>query len=441
MTSVPQWLRPGVHAAGGEGLEKTQIDLGFIPLTDCAPLVIAYEKGFFRKHGLEARLSREVSWANIRDKVFAGLLDGGHMLAPMPIATTLGLGELKKPTIAALSLDLNGNAITVSLDLYRRMAELDPAAAAERSMSVRALKKVIDTGKNSGSEPLCFATVFPFSPHNYMLRYWLAAGGIDPDRDVRLVVIPPPHMVKYLSSGEIDGYCVGEPWNAQAVATGVGRTLITDYEIWNNKPEKVLGVNREWAEQHPNTHRAMLMALLEAAQWIDQPENRIEVADILAREEYVNAPADVVKMSMVGSFRYQVDAAPAPLPDFNVFFRYAATFPWRSHAVWFITQMYRWGQLRDPVDMRKLAEEVYRPDLYREAAQALGLPFPTADYKTEGQHGEPWTLREATEPMILGTDRFLDGGTFDALRPVDYLERFELHNRQVSLDELAKVNP
>jgi len=441
MTAVPQWLRSGVHAAGGEGLEKTSLSLGFIPLTDCAPLVIAQEKGLFHKHGLQVTLSREVSWANIRDKVFAGVLDGGHMLAPMPIATTLGLGELKKPTIAALSLDLNGNAITVSLDLYRRMAELDPEAAADRPTSARALKKVIEARRNRGLEPLCFATVFPFSTHNYVLRYWLAAGGIDPDRDVRLVVIPPPHMVSCLGSGEIDGYCVGEPWNAQAVATGVGRTLITDYEIWNNKPEKVLGVNREWAERYPNTHRALLMALLEAAQWIDQPENRIEVADILAREDYVNAPADVVKMSMIGSFHYRHDGAPAPLPDFNVFFRYAATFPWRSHAVWFITQMYRWGQLRVPADMRKLAEDVYRPDLYREAAEALGLPCPSADYKTEGRHGEHWTLRETSEPMTMGPDRFLDGGVFDPLRPVDYLERFELHNRQVSLDALAKVNP
>lgn len=441
MSSVAPRLRSAVHATGGEGLEKPRIDLGFIPLTDCAPLVIAKEKGFFRKHGLEVRLFREVSWANIRDKVFAGVLDGGHMLAPMPIATTLGLGELKKPTITALSLDLNGNAITVSQRLYRRMAELDPEAAAERSMSVRALKKVIESDRKRGYSPLCFATVFPFSTHNYMLRYWLAAGGIDPDCDVRLVVIPPPHMVDYLKAGEIDGYCVGEPWNAQAVAQGVGRTLITDYEIWNNKPEKVLGVNREWAERHPATHRALLMALLESAQWIDRPENRVEVAEILAREDYVSAPADVVKMSMTGSFHYQIDAEPAPLPDFNVFFRYAATFPWRSHAVWFVTQMYRWGQLRDPIDIRALAEEVYRPDLYREAAQALGLPFPTVDYKTEGQHDQPWTLQEATEPMSLGKDRFLDGGVFDPLRPVDYLEQFALHNRQVSLDVLAKVNP
>ncbi|HYE36507.1 CmpA/NrtA family ABC transporter substrate-binding protein [Methylocaldum sp.] len=441
MTLVPQWLRAGVHAGGGEGLEKTKLNLGFIPLTDCAPLVIAHEKGFFQKHGLEVTLSREVSWANVRDKVFTGVLDGGHMLAAMPIATTLGLGELKKPTITALSLDLNGNAITVSQDLYRRMAELDPAAAAERPMSARALKQAIEAGRSAGRESLCFATVFPFSTHNYMLRYWLAAGGIDPDRDVRLVVIPPPHMVSYLSSGEIDGYCVGEPWNAQAVTTGVGRTLITDYEIWNNKPEKVLGVNRDWAERHPNTHRALLMALLETARWIDQSENRIEVVDILAREDYVNAPADVVKMSMTGSFHYQIDAAPTPLPDFNVFFRYAATFPWRSHAVWFITQMYRWGQLRAPIDMRKLAEEVYRPDLYREAAQALGLPCPTLDYKTEGQHDEPWTLREASEPLTLGADRFLDGLVFDPFRPMDYLERFELHNRQVTLDALARVNP
>ncbi len=440
MTATPAWLQAGIHAGGSEGLEKTRLNLGFIPLTDCAPLAIALEKGLFRQYGLEVTLSRQVSWANIRDKVVAGVLDGAHMLAAMPIATTLGLGEVKKPTLAALSLDLNGNAITVAPDLYRRMKEADPLAALERPMTARGLARVIEADREAGREAMNFAMVFPFSTHNYLLRYWLAASGIVPDRDVRMWVIPPSQMVDCLRCGDIDGYCVGEPWNEQAVAAGVGRTLVTDYEIWNNHPEKVFGVNQDWAERHPNTLKAALMALLEAARWIDQPENRLEVVDILAQEEYVNAPQEVVKMSMIGSFQYDRDEAPLPCPDFNVFHRYAANFPWRSHAVWFVTQMYRWGQLREALDIGKIAEQAYRPDLYREAAEALGLPCPGADYKLEGWHGGAWTPEDGDSPE-LGPDLFADGRRFDPADPVGYLRQFETHNLRVSLDELSRFNP
>jgi nitrate/nitrite transport system substrate-binding protein len=268
----------------------------------------------------------------------------------------------------------------------------------------------------------------------------MAAAGIDPDRDVQLVVIPPPRMVENLESKNIDGYCVGEPWNARAVTAGIGHTLITSYEIWNNSPEKVFGVNREWAEAYPKTHRATLMALIEAAQWIDRPENRDAVARIIARPAYVDAPQDVVKMSMTGTFRYAAGEAPRPLPDFNVFYRYAATFPWRSHALWFLTQMVRWGQVGQSVDMRQVATDVYRPDLYREAARALGVPAPSEDYKVEGGHAGPWTLTEASAPIVMGPDRFFDGRLFDPVRPIDYLAGFEIRNPSVTLAALAEAN-
>ncbi len=232
--------------------------------------------------------------------------------------------------------------------------------------------------------------------YTYQLRSWMGAAGIDPDRDVHLLVVPPPQMVSQLKAGHIDGFCVGEPWNQAAVAEGLGRVLITSYELWNNGPEKVFGVNQEWAEQHPNTHRAVLMALLEASRWLDAHENRPEVVDLISRPAYVNAPKDLIGMSMTGTFRYGPGEDLVVMPDFNVFFRFAANFPWRSHAEWFIGQMVRWGQVEDPVDVVAKAARVYRPDLYREAAEALGLAMPSIDRKPEGGHGRGWTLTEAT---------------------------------------------
>lgn len=430
----------GAWAAGGEGLEKTRLALGIIPLTDCAPIVIAAEKGHFARHGLDVAVAKEASWANIRDKVAIGALDGAHMLAGMPIASTLGIGAIEKPIVTGFSMDLNGNAVTVSNALYARMEEADPAAMAERPISARALKAVIEADKAAGRPPLTFAMVFPVSTHNYELRYWMASAGIDPDNDIRLIVIPPPQMVANLQAGNVDGYCVGEPWNGRAVLAGIGRTIITKYEIWNNGPEKVFGVTRDWAEQHPNTHKALIKALLEAAQWMDQPENRMEVVRIISGRAYVNAPVEVVQMSMTGTYQYGPGEAPRPLPDFNVFHRYAATFPWRSHAAWFLTQMLRWGQIDQPLDIRKAAEAVYRPDIYREAAGELGLPYPTIDDKTEGTNAAPWVLTAATAPIGMGPDRFFDGRVYDPAAVLAYLQGFEVHNRKVTLDDLARAN-
>jgi len=438
--ATPAWLRQAAHAGPNDQLEKSKLRIGIIPLTDCGVIVVAAVKGYFAKYGLDVTIVKEASWANIRDKVAVGALDGAHMLAGMPIAATLGIEAMPVPMVTAFSMDLNGNGITVSTALYERMRKADPQAMAQRPITARALKKVIDADRKAGRSPMTFAMVFPMSTHNYELRYWLAAAGIDPDRDVRLTVIPPPQMVANLSARNIDGFCVGEPWNSRAVNAGLGHTLITNYEIWNNSPEKVFGVTRDWAEQHPNTHRAVIAALLEAAQWMDAPENRMNVVAHLADRAYVNVPQDVVKMSMTGTFQYAKDETPQPMPDFNVFYRYAATFPWRSHAEWFITQMIRWGQVEQPIDIRKTAASVYRPDIYREVAQALGVPAPTIDHKAEGARAGPWTLAEATSPIVMGADRFFDGRTFDPAMPLAYLAGFDIHRMRISLASLADVN-
>lgn len=437
---VPSALRTAAWAAPGGALEKTNITLGIIPLTDCATIVVAAEKGYFKKHGLNVTVSKEASWANIRDKVAIGALDGGHMLAGMPIASSLGVGAIKKPTVTAFSMDLNGNAITVSNDLYDRMMRADPAAMAETPVSARALKKVIEADKKAGKPPMTFAMVFPVSTHNYELRYWLAAGGVDPENDIRLIVIPPPQMVANLNSKNIEGYCVGEPWNERAVELGIGHAIVTDYDIWNNNPEKVVGVNLEWVEKHPNTHKAMLKGLLEAAIWMDKQENRQEVVRVISQKSYVNAPESVVAMSMTGTFQHSKSGKPRALPDFNVFYRYTATFPWRSHAAWYITQMLRWGQIEEPVDVRKAAEAVYRPEFYREAARELGLAYPTIDYKTEGTHAAPWTLTQATAPILMGPDLFFDRQVYDPAKLMTYMSGFKIKNFKVTMDGLAKVN-
>ncbi|WP_448187374.1 CmpA/NrtA family ABC transporter substrate-binding protein [Azospirillum sp. sgz301742] len=394
--------------AGSNGaLEKSRLTLGFVPLTDCAPLVMGVEKGFFAAQGLDVTLSREASWANIRDKVAVGLLDGAQMLAGIPLAATAGVGRIDVPMLTGVSLGLNGNAITVSERLHRLMAEADPL----RPAGAHALKPVIDARRAAGLTPLVFGVVLAVSSHAFQLRMWLASAGIDPDHDVRLVVIPPPQMVASLKANEIDGFCVGEPWNALAVHEGIGRILITGYELWNNAPEKVLGVTADWAAANPGTHRALISALIETARWLDTPENRDETARVLAAASHVGVPEAVLRPSLAGI----------------AFHRHAATFPWRSHALWFLAQMVRWGQLPAEADLARVAASVYRADLYRAAASDLGEPVPLADTKPEGLHDAPWTLAgtlaDATAPIVMGPDCFFDGRGFDPADPLGGIAR------------------
>ena len=406
-------------------LEKPQLVLGFIALTDCAPLIVAREKGFFARHGLFVELSRESSWANIRDKVCTGILDGAQMLAAMPLASALD-NQQCQPMVTALSLDLNGNAITVSKELYGRllatgMGELDTAHG-----SSRALKRVIEQDRAANRPKLTFAVVYPESSHNYLLRYWMADAGIDPDEDLRLTVVPPPQVGHYLRAGLIAGYCVGEPWNTHAVSQGLGRTLITSHDIWNNHPEKVFAVTRTWAQSNPNTHQAVVTALLEACLWLDDPANRRETCELLSQGRYVNAPVDSLEKSLTGTLQFSFDEQPRAAPDYNVFHRYAANFPWRSHAMWFLSQMVRWGQLDSTVNPETIANAVYRPEVYRAAAGELRLPCPEADYKVEGLHAGGWTLAHGEQTLAMGPDLFMDGRRFDAACFREYVAGFAI---------------
>ncbi|MEM1211777.1 MAG: CmpA/NrtA family ABC transporter substrate-binding protein [Planctomycetota bacterium] len=409
--------------------EKRELTLGIIPLTDCAPIVVAHEKGFFQRHGLDVTIAREGSWASIRDKLVFGLIDAAHMLAPMPLAISLGVSGPQHPVLATLSLDLNGNAITVSNDLYAHMAEADADALSERPTTARALKAVIERRKRRGMPPLTLGVVFPASTHNFQLRYWLAEAGIDPDRDAELVVVPPPRMVDHLRQGRLDGFCVGEPWNSVAVRAGAGKALITSYELWNNGPEKVLGVTRQWAEAHPQTHRAVIRALLEAAAWIDEPGNRDEVTGLLARPEYVGVSPETIGMSMTGTFQYALDQPTVHMPDFNVFHRYTANYPWRSHAVWMLTQMARWGQIAPDTDFHAIAEQVYDPTVCRAAAGDLGMVMPVREMKPEGSHHGPWT---SDAGFAMGPDAFFDRQAFDPEQAESYLEGFAIRRQTVS---------
>jgi two-component system, oxyanion-binding sensor len=407
-------------------LERTTLRLGIIALSDCAPLVVAKEKGFFEAEGLDVELSREVSWANIRDKVAMGALDGAHMLAPLPLAVNRGLSGESTPMIAPLSLNLNGSAITVSTALAAAMRGADPQAMKARPRLATALKAVIAERRAAGEPPLTFAVVFPYSMHNYELRYWLAAAGIDPDRDVRIVVTPPPRMTARLEAGDIDGFCVSAPWNAKAVADGHGEILIYASELWRVGPDKVFGLTEAWAERHPETLTATLRALIRAGAWADEQANRRELAAILSHPRYVDAPEAVVAQSLVGSPPYALGEQGGDSDDYINYHRYAASFPWRSHAVWFLTQMMRWGQIPPTVDVAAAAARAYRPDLYRIAAQQIGVATPIVDEKVEGLHSASWVLDEATAPIAMAPDLFFDGRRFDAGQPQRYAEGFEI---------------
>ena len=338
--------------------EKPNLKLGFIKLTDMAPLAIAKEKGFFAEEGLNVTLEPQANWKVLLDGVIGGQLDGAHMLAGQPIAATIGYGT-KADLIAPLSLDLNGNAITLSNKVWSQIrADLPTEGGKIRHpISAAALKPVVDSYAQQG-KPFNMGMVFPVSTHNYELRYWLAAGGLNPgyytdgdvsgtvDADVKLSVTPPPQMPATLEAGTIEGYCVGEPWNQAAVQKGIGVPVITDDEIWHDNPEKVFSIRKDFAEQNPATTAAMLRAIIKAQQWLDADNgaNRAEAVKILAQPNYVGADEEVIAASMTGKFTFEKgDTRDAK--GFNIFFDKYAGYPYYSDAIWYLTQMRRWGQI------------------------------------------------------------------------------------------------
>ncbi len=387
--------------------------VGFIPLLDCAPLIVAAEKGFAADEGLNLKPVRETSWANIRDRLIVGHFDAAHMLGPMAIASSLGVGHLQVPLVAPLSLGLGGNAITVSTALRRSMTEAGAAAGNDPRVQGEALREVVRARELRRHAPLTFAMVYPFSCHNYELRYWLAACGIDPDRDVRLVVIPPPLLVDAMREGQIDGFCVGEPWNSLAVSVGVGCIVTPTTAIWRLSPEKVLGCRLQWAQRESATLAALIRALYRAALWNEAPQNHAELARLLADPRFVGAQEDILLRGLSGRLSLEPGGVAHQFADFYIPARQAATFPWVSHAAWFYAQMVRWGQIDASTEHLALARATYRPDIYREA---LGLTAnaPTADAKVEGARATIGDIPSANGVLQFGPDGFFDGKRFDA---------------------------
>jgi len=385
----------------------TDLRIGFIPLADATALLIAVDKGFCVAEGLEVELVREVSWSNIRDKLNIGLFDAAHLIAPVAIASSLGLGHVKVPIVAPFGLGVNGNAITVSPALHAAIAEAASGELADPMVTARALARVVGARKQRGAEPLTFGMTFPFSTHNYQLRFWMAAGGVDPDEDVRLVVLPPPYMVESLQNKHVDGFCVGAPWNSVAVDLGIGRILHFGSEILTHAAEKYLGLRQRWAEQHPDVVNRLIRALRRAAAFVEREENRDEVAALLAAPNRIGVDRAVIRRTLEGKLKVAADGAVRTDPNYLVVGRNAAARPDRRQAAWLYAQMVRWGQAPLSAEMLRTAKEVCRPDLYDATliekdpsgdlpADGIGaFAGPAFDPDDIEAHLQAWTIRRA----------------------------------------------
>ena len=391
----------------------TTLAIGFIPLADCAVLAVAREKGFAEAEGLHLHLVRENSWANIRDRLLVGHFDAAHMLGPMAVAMTLGVRHVAMPVVAPFALGLGGNAITVTTALRQEMhrcAGGDEVGASSVASAGRALRAIVAAREASGGAPLTFGMVYPFSSHNYLIRYWLAASGIDPDRAVRLGVMPPSLLVDAMKAGQLDGFCVGEPWNSVAVEAGVGSIVMPTTAIWRRSPEKVLGCRADWAQQRGEHLDALLRCLHHASLWCGDLANRAELAGLLSSARYVDAPPALLRRGIEGQLVCSPGGAPVEMKGFQVHVDHAATLPQVNHALWFYSQMVRWGQCPwSAQDVSKVAG-VFRPDLYRSALEPLGV---TVAADVPSVDGEPDT-------------GFFDGVPFDAGDLLSYGSRFAI---------------
>ncbi len=422
-------------------VEKDSLKFGFIKLTDCAPIVIAKEKGFFEAEGLSVEVIAQPNWKQLLDNVITGELDGAHMLSGQPIAATIGFGT-KAHIVTPYTLDLNGNGITVSNEIWEGMQENDEKLQSDtppHPITADSLKPIVDAAKDSGKK-LPMGMVFPVSTHNYEIRYWLAAANINPGMytstdlkgftggDIELSTTPPPQMPATLESGKNVAYCVGEPWNQQAVAKGIGVPVVTNYDIWKNNPEKVFGVTKEWADENPNTLIAVTKALIKAGKWLDASEdgkliNREEACRILSQKNYVGADFDIIKNSMTGYFYFQ-KTDKREMPDFNVFFKYKASYPYYSDGVWFLTQMRRWGQITEPKPAEWYAEtakSVYLPDVYMKAAKML---------IAEGSLTADEVPADDFDGYKPATSDFIDGISYDGKKPLEYLKSHKIGNKE-----------
>jgi two-component system, oxyanion-binding sensor len=378
--------------------------VGFIPLVDAAALIVAVDNGFAAAEGLDVTLVREVSWSNVRDKLNIGLFDAAHLLAPVAIASSLGLGHVKVPISAPFNLGLNGNAITVSPALHAEiMAEID-GDRFDPMVTALALARVVAARRKRGAEPLTFGMTFPFSTHNYQLRFWMAAGGVDPDEDVRLVVLPPPYMVDSLANGHVDAFCVGAPWNSVAVDLGVGHILHFVSDILVRAAEKVLAIRQSWSDSHPDVVAALIRAAFRAAQFIEEPGNRTEVARMLAQPERIGVDAEVIRRTLDGRLKVSPDGTVRESGRYLLVSREGAARPDPVQAAWLYAQMVRWGQAPLSAQALEVAKAVFRPDLYDAAL---------------GPHGD-------ADHTLLDSVGAFAGPKFDAADVPGYLASFDV---------------
>ena len=424
-------LMTAMSVTAAERPEKQELKIGFIKLTDCAPLIIAYEKGFFEDEGLYVTLEAQANWKVVLDRVIDGSLDASHMLPGQPLGAAVGIGP-KANLIAVAGMGVNTLAITVGNSVWTRMKPGLPAQGGKPThpIGASALKPAI-TAINDSGKRFTMAMVFPTSTHNYALRYWLAAGGINPGYytatdttgasggSVQLSVTPPPQMPATLGAGTIFGYSVGEPWNQQAVLKSIGVPVITAAEIWSRMPEKILGMRRDFAEKNPKTVRAVLRAVIRAEQWLDANNgaNRQELARILSRPEYVGADTNVLLAPLTGQYQYERGDI-RPMPTMNQYYRNFAGYPFYGDAVWYLTQMRRWGQIpvtKPDAWYDSVAREVYRPDIYLAAAKSLVASGKMAAADLP-----------AANAYSAGPSRFIDGITFDPRQPNAYLTNFAI---------------
>jgi NitT/TauT family transport system ATP-binding protein len=357
-----------------------KLRIGFIPLADATALLIAVDKGFCADENLDVELIREVSWSNIRDKLNIGLFDAAHLIAPVAVASSLGLGHVKVPINAAFGLGINGNAITVSPELYAAIG-----AAAEKGKSIidpmvsaRALARVVAERKAKGLDPLTFGMTFPFSTHNYHLRFWMAAGGVDPDEDVRLVVLPPPYMVQSLQNRHVDGFCVGAPWNSVAVDLGIGFILHFVSELLPRAAEKVLGVRAQWAAEKPDVVKRLIGAHQRAANFVEDEKNRDEVCHLLAASNRIDVAADVIRRTLDGKLKVAPDGTVRSSDRYLLVGRHGAGRPDPVQAAWLYAQMVRWGQAPLSPELLAAAKEVFDPKLY-DVAVGASVPMPPSE--------------------------------------------------------------
>ncbi len=390
-------LLPSGRVWASDAPEIADLKFGMIALTDCSSIVIAHEKGLFKKYGINSVVSKGASWAAIRDSLSNGDIQATHMLLGMPVASTMGLlGSPKKPMVIPWMISRNGQAISLKAEMKGKV-QADP----------RALKPLVDAAKAAGT-PMTFAMTFPPGTHAMWMRYWLGAGGINPDKDVSLVTIPPPQMVANMKVGKMDGFCVGEPWNARTIADGIGFTAITTQDMWKDHPEKVCAFTADFAEKNPKSVKAVLKGLHEASVWLDKMENRPEQAQIVSRATYINCPPEIILGRLQGHYDFG-DGRKKEDPSYMIFSGRNCNYPQPKYAVWWLTQFRRWGMVEGAPDYAGIAKQVMRTDLYEEAMKELG-------YKHGGRDDKPETL--------------FDGKTFDPAKPEAYALSFAVNSRK-----------